>query len=50
MLFEVLTGAHTNTAEHLNIFITLEKALDFFGVKEGKAFLERYSHHRLARP
>ncbi len=37
-------------AEHLNIFLTIEKALDFFGFKEGKAFLERYSHHRLARP
>lgn len=42
-------NAHTNMAEHLNILFTIEKALDFF-VKEGLAFLERYSHHRLARP
>jgi hypothetical protein len=37
-------------AEHLNIFLTIEKALYFFGFKEGLAFLERYSHHGLARP
>ena len=28
-------NAHTNTAEHF--FLTIEKALDFFGFKEGLA-------------
>lgn len=30
-------NAHTNTAEHF--FLTIEKALDFFGFKEGLALL-----------